>query len=50
MRDLLALACGECKRRHYTTAQNKRTTTEKLVLRQSCRFCKKHTEHKEAKV
>jgi large subunit ribosomal protein L33 len=50
MRDLLALACEECKRRNYTTDKNKRTMTEKLVLKKYCKFCQKHTAHKEAKV
>jgi large subunit ribosomal protein L33 len=50
MRELLSLACGECKRRNYTTDKNKRTGTEKLKLMKYCRFCRKHTEHKEAKV
>ncbi|MDX8390080.1 MAG: 50S ribosomal protein L33 [Mariprofundaceae bacterium] len=50
MRELLSLACGDCKRRNYTTDKNKRTSTEKLVLRKYCKFCHKHTEHKESKV
>jgi len=50
MRDLLALACPECKRRNYTTDKNKRTTTDKLELRKYCRFCRKHTLHKETKI
>jgi len=50
MRELLSLACGECKRRNYTTDKNKRTTTEKLKLRKYCPFCRKHTLHAEAKV
>jgi len=50
MRDLLALACEECKRRNYTTDKNKRKTTDKLVLKKYCRFCRKHTPHKETKI
>jgi ribosomal protein L33, bacterial type len=50
MRELLSLACGECKRRNYTTDKNKRTMTAKLKLRKYCPFCRKHTEHTEAKV
>jgi len=50
MRELLALSCEECKRKNYTTDKNKRTMTEKLQLQKYCRFCRKHTAHKEAKV
>jgi len=50
MRDLLRLACEECKRRNYTTDKNKRTTVDKLELRKYCRFCRKHTLHTEGKV
>ena len=50
MRDTLALACASCKRRNYTTDKNKRTMSDKLTLRKYCPSCRKHTEHKEAKV
>jgi len=50
MRDTLALACELCKRRNYTTDKNKRTMSDKLVLRKYCSSCRKHTDHKEAKV
>ncbi|MDQ6950973.1 MAG: 50S ribosomal protein L33 [Mariprofundales bacterium] len=50
MRDTLALACEECKRRNYTTDKNKRTMSDKLILRKYCSSCRKHTNHKEAKV
>ena len=30
MRDLAILACGDCKRRNYTTTRNKKTMTERL--------------------
>ena len=30
MRIIVTLACGECKRRNYTTTKNKRTTPDKL--------------------
>ncbi|MBF0282804.1 MAG: 50S ribosomal protein L33 [Zetaproteobacteria bacterium] len=50
MRDLLALACEECKRRNYTTDKNKRKTTDKIVLNKFCNSCRKHTAHKETKV
>ena len=50
MRELLGLACEDCKRCNYTTDKNKRTMTDKLKLRKYCPFCRKHTLHVEAKV
>ncbi len=49
MRDIVTLACTECKRRNYTTTKNKKTTTGKLELKKYCKFCRKHTPHKETK-
>ena len=49
MRVMITLACSECRRRNYTTTKNKRTTPDKLELSKYCRFCRKHTAHKETK-
>ena len=49
MRDLAILACGECKRRNYTTTRNKKTMTERLEKVKFCPFCRKRTTHKETK-
>jgi len=49
MRITVHLGCTECKRRNYSTTKNKRTTTEKLEMKKYCRFCRKHTLHKEVK-
>ena len=49
MRDIIALACGECKRRNYSTTKNRRKTSERLELSKFCRHCRKHTAHKESK-
>jgi len=49
MRDIIALACTACKRRNYSTTKNKKTTTERLEFNKYCRFCRKHTSHKETK-
>ncbi len=49
MRDIIALACTECKRRNYSTTKNKKKTTERLEMSKFCRFCRKHTAHKESK-
>ncbi len=49
MREQVILACSECKRRNYSTMKNKRNTTERLELSKYCRYCRKHTPHREAK-
>ena len=49
MRDNIALACQECKRRNYVTTKNKKTVSGKLELKKFCRFCRKHTPHKETR-
>ena len=48
-RDLVTLACTECKRRNYTTTRNKRTAPNRLEIKKYCRFDRKHTLHKEVK-
>jgi large subunit ribosomal protein L33 len=49
MRDIIALACTECKRRNYNTTKNKKKTTERLELKKFCRWCRSHTVHRETK-
>ncbi|MBN2283916.1 MAG: 50S ribosomal protein L33 [Deltaproteobacteria bacterium] len=49
MRDIITLACSECKRRNYSTTKNKRTTKNRLELKKYCRFCRTHTVHRETK-
>jgi len=49
MRDIIQLACGECKRRNYSTTKNRRKSSERLELSKYCRSCRKHTPHKESK-
>jgi large subunit ribosomal protein L33 len=49
MRDIISLACNECKRRNYSTTKNKKKTSERLEMNKYCRFCRKHTGHRETK-
>jgi len=49
MRDIITLACVDCKNRNYTTTKNKKTTPDKLELKKFCSSCRKHTQHKETK-
>jgi len=50
MREIVHLGCEECTRRNYHTTKNKRNTPEKLALKKYCKWCKKHTIHKEMKL
>ena len=45
MRDIISLACLECKRRNYSTTKNRKKSSERLELSKYCRFCRKHTAH-----
>ena len=48
-REIIILACEDCKRRNYNTTKNKVNTPDKLEFKKYCRWCKKHTTHKETK-
>ena len=45
----LILECTECKRRTYVTDKNKRNNPDRLEIKKHCKFCNKHTIHKETK-
>ena len=45
----VTLACSECKQRNYNTMKNKKNDPDRLEMNKYCRFCKKHTSHKETK-
>ena len=49
MRVKVTLSCTECKQRNYNTMKNKKNNPERLEMNKYCRFCKKHTLHKETK-
>jgi large subunit ribosomal protein L33 len=49
MRQLVILACSACKNRNYTTTKNKQKTPDRLEMNKYCKFCRKHTAHKETK-
>lgn len=48
--ELIALQCQECKRKNYTTSKNRKNIQGKLEFSKYCKFDKKHTLHKEAKI
>ena len=49
MRTKITLACTECKQRNYNTTKDKKTHPDRMETKKYCRFCKKHTNHKETK-
>ena len=49
MRVKIVLACTECKQRNYNTKKNKKNDPDRLEMKKYCRFCRKHTVHKETK-
>jgi large subunit ribosomal protein L33 len=49
MRVTVSLECTACKRRNYTSDKNKQKTTDKLEFKKYCKFCRKHTPHREGK-
>ena len=48
-RRLIKMQCQTCKRINYYTYKNPISTEKKLEFKKFCRFCKKHTSHKESK-
>ena len=49
MRVAVKLACTECKQINYDTEKNKKENPERIEMNKYCKFCKKHTLHKETK-
>ena len=49
MRDIITLACNDCKRRNYSTTKNKKKSSERLELKKYCPSCRAHTVHRETK-
>lgn len=49
MREKITLACTVCKQRNYDTVKNKRNNPDRIEANKFCKFCKKHTTHKETK-
>lgn len=49
MRVKITMACTECKQRNYDTVKNKKNDPDRLEMNKYCRFCRKHTLHRETK-
>jgi large subunit ribosomal protein L33 len=49
VRIAITLACEECRRRNYQTNKSKRNNPDRVELRKFCRWCRRHTAHKETR-
>ena len=49
MRVKIVLACTECKQRTYLSKKEKKNNPDRLEMNKYCRFCRKHTLHRETK-
>ena len=45
----ITLACTECKQRNYNMTKEKKNHPERLETKKYCKFCHRHTLHKETK-
>lgn len=43
------MQCTVCKNTNYFTKKSKKVAETKLEMNKHCKFCKKHTKHKEGK-
>ncbi len=48
-KNLIKLKCEECGKVNYFTQKNKKTIQRKLEFKKYCKWCRKHTLHKETK-
>jgi len=49
VRIAITLACEECKHRNYQTNKSKRNNPDRVTLRKYCRWCRRHTSHRETR-
>ncbi|MBT7301582.1 MAG: 50S ribosomal protein L33 [Victivallales bacterium] len=48
-RDIVTLACTDCKRRNYTTTKSRRNSPGRLEKKKFCPFERKATLHRETR-
>ncbi len=46
-REIIILACTECKRRNYSTKKNKKAMSGRFEIKKFCPYERKHTLHRE---
>ncbi|MFH1631755.1 MAG: 50S ribosomal protein L33 [bacterium] len=47
--NLIRLECTECKKINYQSKKNKKIIKDRLEMKKHCKWCEKHTMHKETK-
>ena len=45
----ITLECTECHQRNYNLTKEKKNHPERMETKKYCRFCQRHTVHKETK-
>ncbi|MEX2238967.1 MAG: 50S ribosomal protein L33 [Dehalococcoidia bacterium] len=48
-RQVIYMACTECKRRNYATFKNKRNDADRIELKKFCSRCRAHQVHRESR-
>jgi large subunit ribosomal protein L33 len=43
----VTMSCTVCRHRNYHTTKNPKNVRNKLELKKYCKWCRKHTPHKE---
>ena len=49
IRPTITLACTVCNHRNNTTRKNKRNDPDRVELKKYCRWCGRHTAHRETR-
>ncbi|MBQ6238796.1 MAG: 50S ribosomal protein L33 [Firmicutes bacterium] len=49
MRTRITFECTECKQRNYNAMKDKKAHPDRMEIKKYCRFCRKHTLHKETR-
>jgi large subunit ribosomal protein L33 len=48
-RQVIYMACTECRQRNYATQKNKRNDADRIELKKFCPKCRVHQLHREAR-
>ena len=49
MQTAIVLTCTECGQKNYNSTKDKKKQPDRLELKKYCKFCRRHTVHKEDK-
>ena len=49
MQEVITIRCMDCKHRNYSTTKNKKNVTDRLELKKYCKWCRRHTSHREVR-